>query len=689
MSERFGERYEVLEVLGEGGMSRVYRAQDTRLGREVAIKVPVRPVVEDPEALERFRREARAAAPLTHPNIVTIYDFVDDAEPPYLVLESIRGEDLRKYLDRLGPLDLDQAVAYGQQILSALGHAHEHGIIHRDLSARNVLLEGHSGVARVTDFGIARALGDRTLTPDGQMVGSVGYLSPEQAQGEPVDARSDLYSFGCLLYQMVTGRLPFTADNPVKMALQHVREQPEPPSRIRPDLPEALEAVILRCLQKNPEQRYSSAREVSHALGTSLAAPVEKTRVRAVIPPPATPVERPPLAAPPPRPAPTPWPRVVVGLALVGLLAFLLAFFMTPREPVEVPKLVGLTMEQATVALERVGLKFQIQSQQTSSTAAPNTVLSQVPAGGTRVARGSTVSVVLSQGPLTVQLPDLRGLTVSRAQDELRNLRLTGKIREEPDDEVPVGVVKAQDPQPGARVTLDTTIELVVSQGAGQALLPQLIGLKLEEARRRLEELGMVLVVAEYRHDASVDEDIVLEQNPSAGTQARKGRRVRVVVSKGLAGMSVPELEGKSVAEVRKIVEGLGLELRVEGGGKADDPVVMQEPPAGDPVKEGMVVTVRTTPSAIVPVVQGLGEPEARTRIRAAGLTVGDVIPVYVEGSTGEVVGQEPLPGIEVAPGTQVILYVGDPNAPTPSGAEPTVTPVLPDTDETPAPWVE
>lgn len=694
MPEQFphipSERYELRESLGQGGMARVFKALDRNLDRQVAVKVLDERILSDPASLDRFRREARSAAGLAHPNIVRIYDFLDHPESPTLVMELIEGEDLGDYVGRVGPLDLSEALRLGEQILEALAHAHDHGLVHRDLSPRNILLEAHGGRVKVADFGIARALGDKTLTDTGQMVGSVATMSPEQAQGEDVDARSDIYSVGCLLYLMTTGRLPFQGDNPVQVALKHVGEVPTSPGRLNPELPDAIVSLILTAMSKDPDNRYADARAMLAALQAARRAPappeLEPTRVRPAVgrtaPPPPPPASLPPLEQ---RRASFPW-AVVAFLALLGVALAAGAYYFMGQQ-VQVPSLVGLDLEAARERLASVKLRLRVERQVATSEFEPNVVVSQSPVEGTTLRIGSEVRVEISQGPPTVELPDFRNLTVSRARDELGNLRLKVKVTEKPSESVPVGVVVDQDPAAGSKVTLDTTVELIVSSGAAGVIVPQLVGMKLDEARRVTDRLELELVVSEYRLDAGAEEDVVLEQNPSAGAKALKGRRILVVVSRGRTGLNVPQLEGKTVAEARTILKDMGLELKVEGEASASDPIVFQEPPPGDPVVD-LVVTVRTSPSTVVPVVQGLTLEEARARIQEAGLGVGRVTTEYYE-IDGEVLGQDPLPGIEVPPGSLVDLMVGDPEAAQPALPIPSATPVPPEGQFTPAPWIE
>lgn len=674
---RIAGRYEILDLIGEGGMARVYRARDLHLGREVAVKVLLDSVAREPDLVERFRREARSSAALGHPNIVQVYDFLDNQDGAFLIMELVRGEDLRTRLRRTGPMPVAEATRIATGILAALEHAHAQGLIHRDISARNVLLDEGGGI-RVSDFGIARALGDRTLTRTGELVGSVQYISPEQARGDEPRVESDLYGVGILLYEMVTGTLPFVAESPVQMALKHINDDPEPPSRRRPGLPHEFEDAIMRAMAKDPEHRFHSAREMAQALGrASTMAATEVTRIRPsaghpVVPPPAAAL---PPAEPPRRPGML-W--VLVGTAVVALLVGILWAVVSPDGRVDVPDLVGLPLEEARRQAEALGLDLRIGDQKPSPSAKPNTVLEQSPAAGATLRKGGILYVTVSQGPETVAVPDLQGLTESRARDELMRLGLEMRRSEETSTSVSVGVVISQDPAAGTQITKGTPVQVVVSTGSGREAVPSLVGMKQEEAEKVLADLGMSLVLGGTRGDASAAEDTVLEQNPSAGTMVPKGQKIRVILSRGREGLAAPDLVGKSVAEAQEIAKGLGIELAVEGGAGPDASIVSQSPAAGEPM-EGTVITVSGSQTATVPNVGGMTVEQAAAELEAAGLRVGEVSRAPAEGaSPGEILDQDPKPGVEAERGAAVNVIVADASAPTPVPTDPPVTPVDP-----------
>jgi serine/threonine-protein kinase len=681
-------RYEIFELLGEGGMARVYRARDLHLGREVAVKVLLDSVASDPDLCERFRREARAAATLSHPNIVGVFDFLESPEGIFLIMELVRGEDLRTRLNRSGPLPVPEALRIAGGILTALQEAHRHGLIHRDISARNVLLD-ESGTVRVSDFGIARAVGDRTLTRTGEMLGSVQYISPEQARGDQTGAPADLYAVGVLLYEMLTGRLPFVAENPVQLALKHINEEPAPPSDLRPGVPEDLEDLVLQALSKDPEGRFPSAGDMLAALqrvGSGDRMDRTLTRVQPV---PGSAGTRPPQVADgssrpaPPRRAGLLW--LMVGTALVALLAGVVWSVLRPVEHVEVPNLVGLSLVEARRQAASLGLDLRIQDQRPSEEVPPETILEQRPAPGQRLAKGSALYVIVCSGREMVTVPDLTGLTLSRAREELSRLGLVLEESRAPDSQVPPGVVIRQSPAPGGQVTRGTTVVAVVSSGPGTKELPDLRGMPRAEAEKVLADLGFELVVRGTRPNASVAVDSILEQTPSPGTLLDAGKKVYVVLSLGQQGLVAPDLVGKSLREAREIAARQGLTLVVEGATNPEDAVESQNPAPGQPLS-GAEIHVASHQTAVVPRLQGSTVEEAKERLEALGLQVGEVFRVPSEDfAPGEIIEQSPAQGIEAPRGSTVDLTVADPAAPTP-----VVTPTGPEPGE-PAPsasWV-
>ncbi|MBO3175416.1 Stk1 family PASTA domain-containing Ser/Thr kinase [Dermatophilus congolensis] len=518
-TRKLANRYEVRGLVGRGGMADVHAGFDTRLGREVAIKILRSELARDPAFLHRFRREAQAAASLNHPSIVAVFDSGEDEHTdthgqtlvqPFIVMEYVHGITLRERLAEAGCLSLKEACDTLTQVLAALGYSHSHGIVHRDIKPGNVMVTP-TGVAKVMDFGIARAIADSaaTMTNTSVVIGTAQYLSPEQAQGREIDARSDIYSAGCLLYELVTGRTPFIGESPVSIAYQHVGEPPQSPSVFNEEIPAALDHVILHALEKSPADRYQSAEEFDddikaflkgespQAHGSDSATAVfgaakngEATDVHHVVPAkPQEPARRKrrwliPLVA-----------TFVVVSAFLGVLASqgLLTF---AEKTVAVPNLVQKTDAQAQQALSELGLAAGKET--TSNPAKAGTVLSQNPAAGNHVQVGSTVSYVVSSGPATLQVPDLRNFEQAAARQTLEDRGLAIQAVEPIDSkDVSAGNVVSTDPPAGTSVKEGTKVTLNVS--TGRVTVPNLVGLSREDAIRKLKEAGLGRVFTPVR----------------------------------------------------------------------------------------------------------------------------------------------------------------------------------------------
>lgn len=463
-------RYNVIRALGGGGMARVYLAHDEVLGRDVALKVLRDQYAEDEEFAERFKREARSAASLSHPNIVSVYDRgVAEDGTSYIAMEHIPGGSLKERISRDGPLDPDDAAGVALQITGALEAAHEHGVIHRDIKPHNVLLTS-TGAVKVADFGIARAAAATSISHTSLVLGTAGYMSPEQALGEPVDARSDLYSLGVVLYEMLTGELPYSADNPVAVSMKHVNEPLRPPKELNPEIPDGMNAVVTKLLSKQPGDRYESASELAGDL----------RRVRDGLPPllagavnagtgPTQAIHRtkrmPPVAAPLPgraRRARVPWVPAVI-LLLLALLAGLV--WAVSQSGVEVPSVVGKPQEQAQQELETAGFRVEAQPRESSPEDAGK-VLDQSPTAGTRVEEGSRVTIEVGSGPATVSVPEVRNMTRADAEAALAGADLTvGSVRSIPSNAAAPGIVVEQGYPPGTPVEPGSPVNLGVSSG--------------------------------------------------------------------------------------------------------------------------------------------------------------------------------------------------------------------------------
>ncbi|MDQ1674152.1 MAG: eukaryotic-like serine/threonine-protein kinase [Frankiaceae bacterium] len=531
-----GGRYELGGLLGHGGMAEVYRAADTRLGRDVAIKVLRNDLARDPTFLSRFRREAQAAASLNHPMIVAVYDTGQDngVTPPlpYIVMEYIKGPTLREVLQSEGRITPQRASEIVAEVCSALEYSHRAGIIHRDIKPGNVMLTV-DGAVKVMDFGIARAVAatTSTVTATAAVMGTAQYLSPEQARGENVDARSDLYSAGVLFYELLTGHPPFTGDSPVAIAYQHVREDPAPPSTSEPDLPPDLDAVVLKALAKNPDNRYQSAQEMRDDLDRVLAG----TKVL------ATPVLRGQAAGGTEVRRRGPLRRrllygalaLVVVAALVGA-ALLARGLLAGPDTTSVPDLTNATRDAAISQLEAQGLRPGNVTDRESAVP-PGLVLEQNPAAGAVVDKDSTVDFVLSRGPGTRLVPDVSGLSQDEATRQLTSMQLEVATTTVDDLSEPVGTVSGTSPDPGTSVPTGSTVTLQVVSGF--TTVPNLVNQPEGQATRALTSLGLNPSIT---RQTSTDHapDIVLAQSPAAGGRVSRGGRVTLTVSQGVASAS-------------------------------------------------------------------------------------------------------------------------------------------------------
>lgn len=545
-----GGRYKVLEKLGSGGMAVVYKARCTWLDRLVTIKVLREELVSDEEFVRRFRREAQAVAKLSHPNIVSVYDVGQEDGVPYIVMEYVEGQTLKDLIRREGKLKTEQALEIAVQICTALEHAHENGIIHRDIKPQNILVTSR-GKVKVTDFGIARAASGATVTHTGKIIGTVHYLSPEQARGEIVGTASDLYSTGAVLYEMLTGRVPFEGESPISIALKHLQEPIVPLRQLVPTIPPAVEQVVLRAMNKDPRLRFSSAKEMASALqaaarGKKLPLPFavseavggepaskweEDTRSFEVVR-----NEAPPAQQKKRKIRPYIW--AIILLAFLGFLGG--GFYAVNRwivvPEVAVPMVQGKVLEEAMADLERSGLKGVVVAQQYSNEVGKNRIISQEPEAESVVKKGRTVKLTVSLGPQLALVPNVKGKTLTEASILITNAGFkVGSIEPVYSDQVPADQVVSQIPAADTQQPVGTAVELIVSKGAApQSIeMPSLLGLRLEAAEFEIKRLGLVLGTVGERESGEFFVGQVIEQDIPAHTQVWPGATVNLVVSKG------------------------------------------------------------------------------------------------------------------------------------------------------------
>lgn len=537
MSQMLANRYELMEKIGEGGMAVVYKARCTFLDRWVAIKILRDQYANNPEFVDRFQREARAAARLAHPNIVSIYDVGEDQGRHFIVMEYVQGENLKDYLSRRGPLTPQTVAEMGQQVAAALAHAHCRGIIHRDIKPHNLLVSPE-GQVKVTDFGIARAAAASSLTETGVVLGSVHYFSPEQAQGGAVDARSDIYALGVVLYELLTGEPPFTGDSPIAIALSHLDSEPPAVAELCPHVPEDLEQAIMKAMAKDPAHRYQTAGELNRALAPAASrtgAQEEPTRVLTAVP------GREKATATRNRPKPnrrsTTWVVATILLlsVLTGAFLWFRYYFLVPI--VEVPPLLGLQVEDARLLLAEKGLDYYVLREVYSEEEA-GVVVDQEPKPSSirKSGVGEKVGLIVSKGRELAQVPDVRGQTQAGAAAVLAQKNLeAGTLREEYDPVTPVGLVLGQEPAPRTQVPAGTKVALVLSLGPPPqpVVVPDLAGKDLAVAQSELTALGLELGGISEEPSNIYGVGKVVRTDPPLGTTVQEGDSISLIVSQG------------------------------------------------------------------------------------------------------------------------------------------------------------
>jgi beta-lactam-binding protein with PASTA domain len=601
-------RYRILRRLGSGGMADVYCAEDNHLGREVALKVLHRRFAQDEEFVERFRREASAAAGLQHPNVVGVFDRGKHDGTYYIAMEYLPGRTLKDIIAAEAPLDQARVVDLGRQILEAAGFAHRHSVIHRDFKPHNVIVDD-AGHAKVTDFGIARA-GASEMTETGSIMGTAQYLSPEQAQGHAVTATSDLYSIGVMFYEMLAGQLPFEGDSAVAVALKHLSEPPTPISQLRPDVHPALEAVVMAALAKDPAQRWQSAEDFAaglEAAGQQLAAgPVvgQDTAAFTPIPMPVPIVGDTGASAPIARVAePQPeserrrrWPWFTIGLltlALAVFLAYLAWSGLTQTEKRNVPRVTATQLIEAREILERDG--FEVEETRVQSNAPLDRVLDQDPDAGEEAEVGSTVVLEVSGGPGTVRVPSLAGLPPKQVVNRLENRDLTAELEERSSDTVQAGVAIRSVPEAGEVVERGEQIKVFISSGPELVAVPNVTGLSREVAEERISGAGLTPGQITEQESAEPENEVIA-QDPAGGGEVEKNTTVNLTVSTGIETVDVPNVIGLGSGDAGAQLRADGLvpvERETEVSDRAqNNKVIDQRPAAGTEVQKGRPVVI-------------------------------------------------------------------------------------------------
>ena len=547
-----GNRYEIIEKIGNGGMATVYKATDKVLKRNVAVKILRDEFTTDDEFIKRFEVEAQSAARLTHPNIVSIYDVGVDGNLYYIVMELIQGKTLKEIIIKeKGPLPWKWSINVSIQIASALEMAHRNNIIHRDIKPHNIIIT-EDGVAKVTDFGIAKAVSNSTITAFGTTIGSVHYFSPEHARGGFTDAKSDLYSLGVVMYEMVTGRVPFDADTPVSVALKHMQEEPVEPIELNPNLPIAVNKIIMRALQKDTTLRYQTASEMLVDLKKSLKDPegdfveeleYDPTAKTQVIDTNAYRDNKQTKNSSGKKDGKFKTfvkthkgLSIFIGLLLLFVLSLggtMLVLNLTNPPEVAMPNVVGLSKEEAQKEIENVKLKFEIEKEEYNKDVPEGFIISQNPTYMEKfhkVKQGSTVKVVVSKGEEKTTVPKVVGMEKDKAVKALEDAKLKVEIVEESSKKVQEGYVISQETSPDTEAFAGDTIKIHVSTGVEKATVPDVIGKSQADAKKTLEAQGFVVAVT-TSEDSSKENGIVLKQSLDSGKTVEKGSTVTITVN--------------------------------------------------------------------------------------------------------------------------------------------------------------
>lgn len=636
------ERYEIMGRIGAGGMADVYKARDHKLNRYVAVKVLKREFREDENFVKKFQTEAQAAAGLMHPNIVNVYDVGEDRGLYYFVMELVEGITLKDYIQKKGRLTVKEVISISLQVCAGIEAAHNHQIVHRDIKPQNIIIS-REGKVKVTDFGIAKAVSSNTINTNA--MGSVHYASPEQARGGFSDTKSDIYSLGVTMYEMITGELPFDGDSTVSVALKHLQEELVPPSEFVPEIPYSLERIIIKCMQKSPNRRYIDTVQLARDLRRSLTDP-EGNFV--VIAPTASAAghtvvrskEEIDLIKSAPRyvedekdeeDVRTPAKRrgeevnknmnkvmLILGITAAVIFAIALIFGIikmtsciggmgdvnsgaqTNKETkVEVPKLVGIEEEEAKKLCEDAGLKFEVDRYELSEDYDKDIVISQTTEPGTKVYENATIHVTVSSGlkPPTVEIPDVAEKEEEEAVELLTDAgyildNIT--IEKISSDTIEEGYAVATDPEAGTELAVDQPLTLFISTGIKKGKVPNLVGMTKKQARKALKDLELIPVFIE-EYNTEYKAGVVYEQSVVADTEVEKGTEVTCYVSKGPEMVIVPEnLTGQSINSVEATLRNMGLEVKkiYQESYEYPENAVIAVPQSGSSVALGTTIEV-------------------------------------------------------------------------------------------------
>ncbi|MBF1142339.1 MAG: Stk1 family PASTA domain-containing Ser/Thr kinase [[Eubacterium] sulci] len=630
MSKLLAGRYELIEKIGEGGMAVVYKAKDRLLNRYVAIKILRPEFTQDEQFLDSFKRESQAAAGLQHPNIVSIYDVGRTGNINFIVMELVDGRPLSDFIKENGHLDYKTTIDIAKQVASALAIAHKHQIIHRDVKPHNIMITS-DGVAKLTDFGIARAVSKATMVADtSKIIGSVHYFSPEQARGAYVDERSDIYSLGIVMFEMLTGRVPFDGETPVEVALKHINEDVPSPAKLVPGIPPALDKVVLKATDKYQTERYKSADEMLEALKNvefvtqmvgdrvfagetdnkprrdeNLVAPVmssrREDREQEMVIAPANP--RKPKAKSDDKKKKK--RAIIIGVAAVVILALFGILYVSGiigggGKEVTVPDVKGMSYSEAKEVLEAKGLKIEKADEPIASQKIEKgKIVSQTPSKNSKVKKGRTVRVILSAGNTELKVPDLKGLSYKEAKTLLSEMGLQISKGDEVDsDSVAEGLIASQYPSAKTKVDKGDIITVNISKGKKDAVIPKLVGTTFtseSDVSDILSKYGYKLGKVSYEESYETPGTII-KQSPDAGTTAEKKTSVDIVISKAKSKATVPNLNGMTYDQAESALQSLGFSVgRVteeENNGFTAGTVFKQYPAANSEYQTGSTVDI-------------------------------------------------------------------------------------------------